>query len=260
MIEEDKNRELLIREMDRQGVTDNEMRAGIAALVGGETEFRPRTETPYRNTSNDRIREIFGSRVADLSDAALEHLKQDDRGFFERVYGGAWGARHLGNTEPGDGYKYRGRGGIQLTGKSNYARLGEMTGLDLVGNPDLVNDPANSAAIAVAYMRWRYRGGGWSGMKAAVGNSFGSVDDRKNGLFQQYRASGEFNYRAPDQGEGGDAGEGMVTPLAPIDGVKQIQGALRDTGDYRGKIDGAFGRLSRAALNSLLSRAGQPGI
>lgn len=266
------NKELLRAEMDRQGVTDNELRAGIAALVGGETEFRPRTEDSYRNTANNRIRTLFGARVGSLTDGALEHLKSDDRGFFERVYGGAWGAENLGNTEPGDGYLYRGRGGIQLTGRANYARLAQMTGLDLIGNPDLVNDPAHSAAIAVAYMRWRYRGGGWPGMKQAVGNSFGSVDDRKNALFAQYRASGEFDYRPGDtEAKGGEVSPspGAVLPpacsrshttpdtlaaLGPFDKIKAVQEIIGT------EPDGIFGPRSRTALNEVIRAAGQPRI
>jgi hypothetical protein len=59
----------------------------------------------------------------------------------------------MGNTEEGDGYKYRGRGMIQLTGKANYEKYGKLLGIDLVNNPDLANDPAIAAQLATAYWK-----------------------------------------------------------------------------------------------------------
>lgn len=50
-------------------------------------------------------------------------------------------ARQMGNTQPGDGPKYCGRGFVQLTWKTNYARAGRLLGIDLVGKPDLAMDP-----------------------------------------------------------------------------------------------------------------------
>lgn len=58
----------------------------------------------------------------------------------EALYGGSWGAVHLGNTQGGDGFKFRGRGLIQLTGRSNYwAASAACFGNDeLIINPDLL--------------------------------------------------------------------------------------------------------------------------
>lgn len=52
------------------------------------------------------------------------------------IYGGAWGARNLGNTTWGDGWKYRGRGPLQCTGKKNYNAYGRAVKTNLIENPD----------------------------------------------------------------------------------------------------------------------------
>ena len=61
-------------------------------------------------------------------------------------------ARQLGNTTPGDGIKYCGRGFVQLTGKSNYERMGSLIGEDLVGSPDLAMDPTVAVKIMIIGM------------------------------------------------------------------------------------------------------------
>jgi predicted chitinase len=66
------------------------------------------------------------------------------------------GRKDLGNTHPGDGPRYKGRGYIQLTGRANYAAYGAKIGVDLVNNPDLALRPDIAAKIVVAY--WKDRG------------------------------------------------------------------------------------------------------
>lgn len=61
------------------------------------------------------------------------------------------GRPDLGNDQPGDGARFKGRGIFQLTGRANYARLGPRIGVDLVENPEAAADPANAARLAVLY-------------------------------------------------------------------------------------------------------------
>jgi|SRR5688572_31554313 len=65
-------------------------------------------------------------------------------------------AKKLGNTEPGDGKRYKGRGPIQLTGRANYKKYGEMLGVDLVGDPDLAAKP--EIAFQTAALYWQLNG------------------------------------------------------------------------------------------------------
>ena len=59
----------------------------------------------------------------------------------------------LGNTQPGDGKRFKGRGYIQLTGRYNYTNYGKLLGLDLVLHPELALVPENAARIFVAYFK-----------------------------------------------------------------------------------------------------------
>jgi hypothetical protein len=62
-------------------------------------------------------------------------------------------AKNLGNTQPGDGARYKGRGYVQLTGRDNYTRVGKQLGIDLVGNPDLGCDGATAGVILAQFLK-----------------------------------------------------------------------------------------------------------
>lgn len=86
---------------------------------------------------------------------ALREIRSDSSS--ERKYGKHTRVgRILGNTQPGDGAKFKGRGIIQLTGRDNYRRYGKKVGLDLVSNPVLAEDPKVALMVACAY--WTSKG------------------------------------------------------------------------------------------------------
>nr|WP_186125768.1 glycoside hydrolase family 19 protein [Burkholderia gladioli] len=60
-------------------------------------------------------------------------------------------AAELGNTQPGDGFRYRGGGLLQITGRYNFREMGQKIGADLEGNPDLIKQPATAARASAQF-------------------------------------------------------------------------------------------------------------
>ena len=81
------------------------------------------------------------------------------------VYGGAFGRDQLGNTQTGDGWRFRGRGAKQTTGRTNYARVKALTGIDVITNPALLEDPDKGMRAACLF---------WTDKRC---NDFADADD-----------------------------------------------------------------------------------
>jgi predicted chitinase len=150
------NAKTLLNRLKARGITNAFSQTGILAVVSKECGFLPKNEISYSNTSNSRIKKVFGSRVANLTDAELDILKKNDKDFFEQVYGGQHKWLGLGNTNKGDGFTYRGRGWNQITGKALYHSYSTKLGIDLVNKPDLLNDVGIASDCLIEYFKDRF--------------------------------------------------------------------------------------------------------
>ncbi|MBR0684422.1 glycoside hydrolase family 19 protein [Bradyrhizobium manausense] len=95
-------------------------------------------------THAQRIMAVWPTRFPTY-DSAAPYVRHP-RELADKVYNGRMGNR--AGTD--DGFDYRGRGCLQLTGRESYASIGSLCGLDLVANPDLVSDPADALVVAAA--------------------------------------------------------------------------------------------------------------
>lgn len=116
--------------------------------------------------------------------AFLAQVAHESGGFRyteELASGDAYEGRlDLGNTQPGDGRRYKGRGYIQLTGRANYAEASRDLGLDLLSFPERAAQPNNAARIAVWY--WNKRG--LNALADKGPEAFDSITRRINGALR----------------------------------------------------------------------------
>jgi len=137
---------VLNEEMKRAGITNRIARVAILAVVGKESNYIPKFERCYNNTSNSRIREIFPTRLGSIGDIQLNLLKANCRDFFNYVYDNRDG------NGLGDGYRYRGSGYNQLTFRESYRKIGEQIGVNLEQRPELNNEPEIAAKSLIRFM------------------------------------------------------------------------------------------------------------
>jgi len=146
------NVDVIVNSLVQVGITNKFSQSAILSICAKESNLKPSVESSYKSTSTNRIRKIFPNYVSDLNDDQIEEIKKDDIRFFDKIYGILSNRERdsnghvYGNSIEGDGYKYRGRGFNQLTFKSNYKKIGDILGLDLVNNPDILNEDISSAS------------------------------------------------------------------------------------------------------------------
>jgi putative chitinase len=189
------------------------------------------------------------------------------------------GRQDLGNTQRGDGPRYKGRGLLQLTGRANYADYGKALAVDLVNNPTLAAQPALSLKIACEYWKrhdinadcdrddaqavTRKVNGGLNGLSDRI--AFTQKAKTAVARLQAVQLSGAASggAAAPGAASSGAAAAGAATgQTRPVlargsqgDAVVQLQNLLRDE-NFAVAVDGDFGPGTEVAATRFQSENG----
>jgi len=131
---------------DAFGLKDAAEQADFMAQVSAETGGGASVEENL-NYSATRLHQVWPSRFPTVASAVP--YAYSPRALADRVYG------NRGGNAPGtdDGYKFRGRGGIQITFKDNYVFVGKVAGIDLFNHPEIAVSPEHFLEVACAYWK-----------------------------------------------------------------------------------------------------------
>ena len=147
-LSKDETKSAVLAELQAKGITDPNAQANILANLQAESNFKAQSEN--LNYSAKTLMKLYGPgsgnkvRVKSMEEAQAI-VDRGPEAVGNLIYGG-----RMGNAA-NEGYKFRGRGLVQLTGKDNYTAMSKKLGIDLVNNPDLANDPQIAAKISAQY-------------------------------------------------------------------------------------------------------------
>ena len=172
---EDKWLDPLNSTFDKYEINTPKRQAGFIGQCQHESgNFKTLEENLHYSAAS--LMRVWPSRFPDQ--ATADQYANNPEKIANKVYAG-----RMGNTEDGDGWKYHGRGVIQLTGKDNYNFCGQALKLDLTANPDLLLEPMN--AMLSAGWFWNKRGlnaaadvSGWEEITRKINGGVLGLDDR----------------------------------------------------------------------------------
>jgi len=153
--------------IDKSGINTLLRKAHFLAQGKVESDLKPKIES--MNYSVEGLIEGFGRHRISIEDAKkfgrTDTRKANQKEIANRLYGGEWGRINLGNTQPNDGWLLRGAGIYQITGRTNFQKLSDDTGIDFINHPELILEEANSVIAAIWF---------WDNRKL---NSYADKDD-----------------------------------------------------------------------------------
>jgi putative chitinase len=167
------------------------------------------------------------------------------------------GRKDLGNVNEGDGPRFKGRGLLQLTGRSNYREYGKAFGIDLENNPQLAAEPALSLSIACEY--WKRKNINADCDKDDVVAVTRLVNGGINGLDERRKFTSAAKTAVARLEAIQLSGKSSAVETRPVlqrgskgDAVMELQSVLRDL-NFAVTVDGDFGPGTEVAVTRFQS-------
>ena len=206
--------------------------------------------TENLNYSAKGLDAVFGKYFKRAGRDANEYAKQPEK-IANIVYANRM---DNGDTSSGDGWKYRGRGPIQLTGRANYTAFSKDMGVDAVNNPDLLAEDKTVALMAAIWF-WNKNklnqyadSGDIKTLTKRINGGYIGLEDRIHHWEEALKALGEdahTDHSSDDEDDGFDVDDiGVLRRGAKGEGVKMMQEALGIS------ADGDFGPGTERALKA----------
>ena len=164
------NAEAIYQEYKKSTIKNPLALAGIFAVVSKETAFTLTEEFGYSTTGLERIKNIFGVQLSELSNSQIERLKLNVEEWFDYLYGGKFGnsqsvrvfsslaAKNFNNRYMrSEGFKYRGRGFNGLTFKGVYDQYTSLIGVDITRDPQQLMKKEVGAKALLSYFLTNYK-------------------------------------------------------------------------------------------------------
>lgn len=223
----------------------------VAHMIGQcaheSARFRHRVEV--LSYSAERLVAVWPRRFPTI--AAARPFARNPEALANHVYAGRMGN---GDAASGDGWRYRGRGWIQLTGRANYRRAGARLGIDLEAEPERAAEPATAWLVAADYLARRRR----------AGRSAFAWADRDNVEMVTRIVNGGLHGLAERRmltamalaALAADAAAPLLVRGARGPAVVTLQMRLAEAGFPPGAIDGDFGPATEAALRAFQAARG----
>jgi predicted chitinase/peptidoglycan hydrolase-like protein with peptidoglycan-binding domain len=215
--------------LTRYGINQSPMRlCHFLGQIGNECGRLRIIEENMNYRSAARIRAVWPTRFPTL--ASAEPFVNNPEGLAEKVYGGRF------ENGPGDGWRYRGRGLVQITGRSSYREMGRKLGIPLEEKPELACEPKYALAIACET---------WAGKQLAGERDMNRLADINKIEALTYRINGGYTNLDDRRAAFEEAWEIWGSGAPP-------KGALEDDtlerGDRSGRVEELNARLDELKL------------
>jgi len=244
------NADYLLQYAQSQGITGERELSNFMGQMQYESKNFSSLEESFAY-SGERLYQLFqGRNGMDSLAKANDIAKGSPKDIANAIYGGAWGVRRLLNTELDDGWNFRGRGFIQLTGRGQYAAIGQELGLDLVNHPELVATKEVAAKAAVQYWKDNVVAKGY---QDNVELATHEINRGNEGLADRQAAAAAWESKLQ---QGYVAGAPEPTPPRTLkqgmsgDDVRHAQDELQSLGYLHGASDSRYGPATKAAVES----------